>query len=67
MRAPPESFKPDNRRAELHRQIHDLDDLGGVGFRDRSAEHGEVLREREDLPAVDAGRARTRRRRPGTI
>ena len=40
-------------RAELHRQIHDLHDLRGVGFRQRAAEHGEVLREGEDLPAVD--------------
>ena len=45
--------QPDDRRAQLHREIHDLHDLRGVGFRQRSAEHGEVLREREDLPAVD--------------
>ena len=43
----------DDRRAELHRQVHDLDDLRGVGLRERSAEHREVLREREDLAAVD--------------
>ena len=45
--------QPDDRRAELHREIHDLHDLRGVGFRGRSAEDGEVLREGEDLPAVD--------------
>ena len=45
--------QPDDRRAELHRQIHDLDDLRGVGLGQRSAEDGEVLREREHLAAVD--------------
>ena len=39
--------------ADLHRQVHDLHDLGGVGFRQRSAEHGEVLRERKHLATVD--------------
>ena len=38
----------DDRRAHLHRQIHDLDDLRGVGLGERSAEDGEVLRERVD-------------------
>ena len=45
--------QPDDRRAELHRQIHDLHDLRGVGLRQRSAEDGEVLREGEHLAAVD--------------
>ena len=53
MRAPPESFKPTIGAPDLHREIHDLHDLRGVGFRQRSAEHGEVLREREDLASVD--------------
>ena len=53
MRAPPESLRPTTGDAELHRQVHDLDDLRGVGFRQRSAEHREVLREGEHLPAVD--------------
>ena len=44
--------EPDDRRAELHREIHDLHDLRGVGLRERSAEDGEVLREGEHLPAV---------------
>ena len=44
----------DDRRAHLHRQIHDLHDLRGVGFGERSAEDGEVLRERVDQAAVDA-------------
>ena len=46
--------EPDDRRAHLHRQVHDLDDLGGVGFRERAAEDGEVLREGVGEPAVDA-------------
>ena len=43
----------DDRRAHLHREIHDLHDLRGVGLRERSAEHGEVLREGVDRTAVD--------------
>ena len=54
MRAPPESFRPDDRRAHLHREVHHLDDLCGVGFREGSAEDGEVLREGIDDAAVDA-------------
>ena len=47
-------IEPDDRRTHLHRQIHDLDDLGGVGLRQRAAEDGEVLRERVGETAVDA-------------
>src|SRR5205823_6231796 len=43
----------DDRRSELQREIHDLHDLRGVRLRQRCAEHGEVLREREHLAAVD--------------
>ena len=43
----------DDRRTQLERQVHDLDDLGGVGFRQRSAEHREVLGEGEHLTPVD--------------
>ncbi len=43
----------DHRRAHLHRQVHDLHDLRGVGLRQRSADDGEVLREREHLASVD--------------
>ena len=53
MRAPPESFRPDDRRAVAHRHVHHLADLGGVGFRQRAAEHREVLRERIHHAAVD--------------
>ena len=53
MRAPPGVVEADDRRAELHREIHHLHDLRGVGLRQRSAEHREVLREGEHLPAVD--------------
>ena len=35
------------------REIHDLADLLRVRARQRAAEHGEVLREHEDLAAVD--------------
>ena len=45
--------QPDDRRAELHREIHDLDDLRRVGLGQRAAEDREVLREGEHLPAVD--------------
>ena len=44
----------DDRRAVAHRHVHDLADLRGVGFRQRAAEHGEVLREGVDDAAVDA-------------
>ena len=43
----------DDRRADLHRQVHDLADLAGVGLRQGAAEDREVLREDEDQPAVD--------------
>ena len=43
----------DDRRADLHRQIHDLADLLGVRLRQRSTEDREVLAEDEDRPAVD--------------
>src|SRR5262249_48691585 len=42
----------DDRRAHLHGQVHDLDDLGRVGLRQRAAEHREVLRERVYAAAV---------------
>ena len=44
----------DHRRAVPHREIHDLADLLGERLGQRSAEHGEVLREDVDQPAVDA-------------
>ena len=43
----------DDRRADLHREVHDLADLLGVGLGQRSAEDREVLAEDEDQPAVD--------------
>ena len=45
--------EPDDRRADLHRQVHDLADLLGVRLGQRPAEDGEVLAEDEDEPAVD--------------
>src|SRR6185369_10981021 len=43
----------DHRGADLHRMVHDLADLLGVGFRQRAAEDREILREDEDQTAVD--------------
>ena len=48
----------DHRRAVSHREIHHLADLLGERFAQRAAEHGEVLREDVDEPAVDAAVAR---------
>ena len=45
--------EPDDRRADAHRQVHDLADLLGVRLGQRAAEHREVLAEDEDEPAVD--------------
>ena len=42
-----------NRRAHLHREIHDFDDLCGVRLRQRPAENREVLRERIDRTTFD--------------
>ena len=47
----------DDRRAVLHREVHDLADLVGVGLRERAAEDREVLREDVDRPAVDRARS----------
>ena len=43
----------DDRRADAHREIHDLADLLGVRLGQRSAENREVLAEHENEPAVD--------------
>ena len=43
----------DDGRAGLQRQVHDLDDLLRVGFRERAAEHREILREHVGRAAVD--------------
>ena len=45
--------EPDDRSAVLHRQVHDLADLLGVGLRQRAAHHREVLGEDVDQAAVD--------------
>ena len=44
----------DDGSADAHGDVHDLDDLGGVGFGERAAEDGEVLGEDEDEAAFDA-------------
>ena len=44
----PRVVETDDRGANLHRRLHDLHDLGGVGLRERSAEYREVLSERVD-------------------
>ena len=45
--------EPDHRAADLGREVHHLADLLGVGAGQRAAEHGEVLGEHADRPAVD--------------
>ena len=47
----------DDRRAVLQRHVLDLDHLVGVRFRQRAAEHGEVLGEDIDHAAVDGAPA----------
>src|SRR6266850_1998453 len=42
----------DDRCPDLHGQVHDLADLGGVGLAERTAEYREVLGEHEHRPAV---------------
>ena len=48
----PGIVQPHDRRSQLHRQIHDLHDLRRVGFRQRSAEDREILREGKHLASV---------------
>ncbi len=45
--------QPDHRRAGLQRQVHDLANFQRVGFRERSAQHGEILREDVNQPPVN--------------
>ena len=47
----------DHRRADLHRRVHHLADLLRVALRQRAAEHGEILGEDIDQPAVDRARS----------
>ena len=44
----------DDRRADLHGQVHDLRNLGRVRLAQRAAEHGEVLRESVCRASVDS-------------
>ena len=44
---------PHHRAADLHRQVHHLDDLLAEDLAERAAEDGEVLGEDADLAAVD--------------
>jgi hypothetical protein len=53
MRAPPESLRPTTGAPVLHGAVHDLADFLRVGFRERAAEYGEVLREDVDQAGVD--------------
>ena len=50
-------IQADHRRADLHRRVHHLADLHRVAFRHGAAEHGEILREDIDQPAVDRAAA----------
>ena len=43
----------DHRSPVFHRHIHHFADLSGEGFGQRTAEHGEILREHVYLTAVD--------------
>ena len=43
----------DDRAAVLHREVEDLDDLLAVHLAEAAAEHGDVLGEDRDRPAVD--------------
>ena len=43
----------DHGGADLHRLVHDLANLLGMGFGQRTAEHGEILAEHEHQTAVD--------------
>src|SRR5207249_9285593 len=43
----------DDRRANVHRQIHHFANLFGVRFGKGTAKHGEILREDKDFSAID--------------
>src|SRR5207253_11437829 len=47
----------DDRRAGLHRQVHDLADLLGVRLGERAAEDGEVLRKDVDHATADPAKS----------
>src|SRR4029077_6946598 len=49
--------EPDDRRARLDCEVHDLTDLARVRFGQRAAEYREVLGENENWPPVDAAGA----------
>src|SRR5207245_8771269 len=51
-------IQPDDRRAYLHRHVHDFDDLVRVHLAEAAAEDSEVLRDHEHGPAVDRRVAR---------
>src|SRR5581483_1662095 len=44
----------DHRRTHLGRKIHNLDDFGCIGFRERSTKNSEVLCEDENQAALDS-------------
>ena len=41
----------------MHGKVHDLANFQRIGFGKRAAEHGKVLRENIDQPAIDAAKA----------
>ena len=57
MRAPPESFEPDDGGAVLERQVHELADLLGMHLPQAAAEDGEILREDVHQAPVDGAPA----------
>src|SRR6185437_5963593 len=46
--------KADHGRAHAGGGVHNFDDLGGIGLRERSAKNSKVLRENKNQPPVDA-------------
>ena len=53
----PGIVEPDDGRSVAHGKVHDLTNLQRVGFGERAAEYGEVLRENVNEPAINAAKA----------
>ena len=47
-------IQSDYGRAHLGGEVHDLDDFSGIGFRQRAAENGEILRKQKYQAPLDA-------------
>ena len=53
----PRIVQPDDRGADLHRQVHHLADLLGMRLSQRTADDGKILAEHENLTPVDGSMA----------